>query len=48
MHDFRVVKGKTHCNLVFDVTVPAGYKKSDKQLIRDLEKISELDKSFYA
>ena len=49
MHDFRVVKGKTHCNLVFDVTVPAGYKKSDKQLIREIsEKISELDKSFYA
>jgi len=49
MHDFRVVKVKTHCNLGFDVTVPAGYKKSDKQLIREIsEKISELDKSFYA
>lgn len=32
MHDFRMVKGNTHCNLIFDVAVPPRYKMSDKEL----------------
>ena len=28
LHDFRVVFGDTHTNLIFDVTVPFGYKES--------------------
>lgn len=27
-HDFRMVAGPTHTNLIFDVVIPAGYKKS--------------------
>jgi len=32
MHDFRVVFGKTHSNLIFDVVVPPSYKISDDNL----------------
>ncbi len=33
MHDFRIVKGPTHTNLIFDVVVPFNYKLSDNALI---------------
>ncbi len=32
MHDFRIVKGPTHTNLIFDVVVPFDYKLSDNAL----------------
>lgn len=32
MHDFRVVKGPTHTNLIFDIVVPYEYKISDEAL----------------
>ena len=32
MHDFRVVEGPTHTNLIFDVVIPHRYKMSDTQL----------------
>ncbi len=32
MHDFRMVKGNTHSNLIFDVAVPPRYQMSDKEL----------------
>ena len=32
MHDFRVVSGKTHCNLIFEVRIPSSVKLSDKEL----------------
>lgn len=31
-HDFRIVPGETHTNLVYDVVVPAGYHTSDDEL----------------
>lgn len=33
MHDFRVVKGHTHNNLLFDVVVPFNFKYSNEQLL---------------
>ena len=33
-HDFRVVDGETHTNLIFDVVVPFDYPMSDQQ-VRD-------------
>ena len=36
MHDFRIVKGPTHTNIIFDVVVPYGFKLSDSQLIADI------------
>ena len=32
IHDFRMVRGVTHNNLIFDVVVPAGYKENNKEL----------------
>ena len=33
IHDFRVVSGPTHCNLIFDVLVPFQFKMSDEELV---------------
>ncbi len=33
MHDFRIVKGPTHTNLIFDVVVPYSYQLSDNALV---------------
>lgn len=49
MHDFRLVHGQTHSNLIFDVTVPPGYRLSNPELCIALEKkIGELNGNFYA
>ncbi|MBE5905426.1 MAG: cation transporter [Lachnospiraceae bacterium] len=37
IHDFRVVPGVTHTNLVFDLLVPAGYKKDRDELVDELQ-----------
>ena len=44
-HDFRMVPGETHTNLIFDVVVPAKYKKPNSQVNNDLKEIihSKLD-----
>lgn len=33
IHDFRMVKGETHTNLIFDVLTPLTYPQSDSELI---------------
>ena len=38
MHDFRIVKGKTHTNLIFDVVVPVDFEIQAKDLINRIEK----------
>lgn len=37
IHDFRMVAGPTHTNLIFDVVVPQGYKKSDHEIVTEIE-----------
>ena len=37
IHDFRMVAGPTHTNLIFDVVVPQGYKKSDHEIATEIE-----------
>ena len=37
IHDFRMVVGNTHTNLIFDVVVPVGYKKPEEKLIEEIE-----------
>ncbi|MBO5242382.1 MAG: cation transporter [Lachnospiraceae bacterium] len=39
IHDFRMVVGNTHTNLIFDVVVPAGYKKSEEKLVEQIEQL---------
>lgn len=38
IHDFRIVKGHTHNNLIFEVLVPFKFKYSDEELMRLLQK----------
>lgn len=49
MHDFRMVKGKTHSNLIFDIAVPFEVKRSDKELVAAIgEEISKAHPNHYA
>lgn len=49
LHDFRIVKGPTHTNIIFDVLVPFGFPMKDSQIMTELqEKIRALDGSYYA
>lgn len=42
MHDFRVVPGKSHTKLIFDVVVPYEYRLSDEALVKIIkERIAE-------
>ncbi len=36
-HDFRMVKGKGHTNLIFDIALPAGLRGQEKSIKRALE-----------
>lgn len=49
MHDFRVVTGPTHTNLIFDVLVPFKFYISDEELVRMIEdKVKKrLGKNYY-
>lgn len=38
MHDFRVVIGPSHTNLIFDVLIPFGYQKNDDELAGIIQK----------
>ena len=39
IHDFRMVVGTTHTNLIFDVVVPVGYKKTGDTLKKQIEQL---------
>lgn len=48
MHDFRIVKGPTHTNIIFDVVVPYRFKMTDDEFVSTLtEKIQTVDSSYY-
>ncbi|MEE0968911.1 MAG: cation diffusion facilitator family transporter [Clostridia bacterium] len=49
IHDFRLVPGTTHTNLIFDVVVPFEVKMDDKELCdRISEKIKKIDENYFA
>ncbi len=49
VHDFRVVPGHTHTNLVFDVVVPYGFALSDDEVRSKIsERVLALEKNCYA
>lgn len=49
MHDFRVVKGETHTNLIFDVVIPVGYEIKSSELIGKIEKaVKKENENYYA
>ncbi len=48
LHDFRIVEGNTHTNLIFDVVIPHGFKMSDSEIKNKIdEKIKEYDKKLF-
>ena len=48
IHDFRVVRGDTHTNLIFDVLIPADYHTSGKKTVQKIEDaIREKDPTFF-
>lgn len=48
IHDFRVVEGPTHTNLIFDIVVPYRYKLTDKELMNEVtELIHQINGSYF-
>ncbi len=47
MHDFRIVTGPTHTNLIFDVAVPYSFPLSDKELTEKLKARIQRDNPNY-
>jgi divalent metal cation (Fe/Co/Zn/Cd) transporter len=47
MHDFRVVKGETHTNLIFDVVVPVDYEIKSSKLVELIEKEIQKENETY-
>ena len=47
-HDFRIVHGHTHTNLIFDVVVPYDYVMTDSEVVDYIQKkITEIDENYY-
>ena len=48
MHDFRIVSGPTHTNLIFDVLVPYECKKTEAQIKSEIQqKLAEKQDTYY-
>lgn len=49
IHDFRVVWGTTHSNLIFDIVLPFENSKSDDEVLRDIQNTiwKNLGKEFF-
>lgn len=49
MHDFRVVWGTTHANVVFDICVPFGFSRKDGDLVKTVEDgIRRINPNYYS
>ncbi len=48
IHDFRVVEGPTHTNLIFDILLTHTHKDSHEEIINQInEKLSKIDERFF-
>ena len=49
LHDFRIVTGPTHTNIIFDLVVPFSYPVNDEKLLLQIRKeIKELNSNYFA
>ncbi len=49
LHDFRVVKGPTHTNIIFDVLIPYHFRISDEEVCLRLQNhVKEMNPCFFA
>ena len=47
IHDFRVVEGPTHTNLIFDVVIPHRYKLTDTELKKEItQRVKAVNQSY--
>ena len=48
-HDFRVVDGPTHTNLIFDIVLPVDYSKEPKEITEEIQKkLSKIDERYFS
>ena len=48
MHDFRMVAGPTHTNLIFDIVVPFGFRYTDEELVHIIsEKVHTYNETYF-
>jgi hypothetical protein len=48
-HDFRIVHGPTHTNLIFDIVIPFDYSMTDEQVVAYIQnKIFEINRNYFA
>lgn len=48
LHDFRIVSGNTHTNIIFDILVPFCTNKTNAEILKELnEKMAQLDGVYY-
>ena len=49
LHDFRIVKGPTHTNIIFDILMPYNFKYTDTEILKLVtDYIKSLDESYFA
>ena len=49
IHDFRMVTGPTHTNVIFDIVVPYDVNRTEAEIQRDIERmVKTLDSNYYA
>ena len=49
IHDFRMVRGTTHSNLIFDAVLPFSAKKTPEQAAQEIRQlVREMDSSYFA
>lgn len=49
IHDFRMVTGPTHTNVIFDIVVPYDVNRTEDEIRRDIERmVKTLDENYYA
>lgn len=49
IHDFRMVEGPTHTNVIFDLVVPFDFKRNEKEIREDVEKIvKSINKTYFS
>ena len=49
IHDFRMVAGPTHTNLIFDAVVPFGFRLTDQEVEQKIRSaVRALDGNYYA
>lgn len=48
IHDFRMVKGETHSNLIFDIAIPPSARINENELVAAVEaEVKKLDENYF-